>query len=111
VVSLPPHVHDALLDFKAAAVESFGTRLRGVVLFGSYARGLVHEDSDVDVLVLVSPREPGDGHRAADAAVAVMLRRPEVVLGPLVMTPDELDALRTRERRLAADIDREGVAL
>ena len=31
----------------------FGSRLHGIVLFGSWARGEAHEDSDVDVLVLV----------------------------------------------------------
>jgi len=33
--------------------EAFGDRLRGVVLYGSEARGEAREDSDVDVLMLL----------------------------------------------------------
>lgn len=106
---IPAHVRAALDEFKAGAQRAFGERFLRVVLFGSYARGLVHADSDVDLLVLITARQPGDGHRAVDAAVQVMLQRPELVLSPLVMTPEELDTLRARERRLARDIDREGV--
>jgi len=108
---MPAEVRAALGELKEELRRVFGERLVRVVLFGSFARGVVHEDSDVDVLAMVSPRMPRDGHRAVDAAVRVMLRHPEAVLSPLVMTPKELDALRTRERRLARDIDREGIAL
>jgi hypothetical protein len=59
----------------------------------------------------VASRQPKDGHRAVDAAVEVMLRRPEIVLSPLLMTPEELDGLRQRERLLAHDIDLEGITL
>ncbi len=110
-VAIPEPVRLALAEYKDALQRAFGDRFQRAVLFGSYARGLVHEDSDVDVRGMVSPREAGDGRRAVGAAVEVMLRRPEVVLSPLVMTPEELDALRRRERRLARDIDAEGVAL
>ena len=38
--------------------EIFGTHLRSVILFGSYARNDANEDSDVDVLILLDlPRE------------------------------------------------------
>ena len=110
-MAVPPEVDLALREFRQELDRVFGTRLSRLVLFGSYARQRVHEDSDVDVLVLVEPRERRDGHRAADAAVKVMLCHPEVVLSPLVLSPAQLDALRARERRLARDIDREGIVL
>ena len=37
----------------AALAEAFGPRLRGVILFGSEARGTARSDSDIDVLVLL----------------------------------------------------------
>jgi predicted nucleotidyltransferase len=108
---VPEAIRIALAEYKAALERAFGTRLVRAVLFGSYARGRAHADSDIDVLVLVSPRQPKDGHRAVDAAVEIMLRRPEMVISPLVQTPEELDALRARERLLARDIDAEGIPL
>lgn len=104
-------VEAALADLKQELLRAFGARLERLVLFGSYARGIVHPESDVDVLVLMSPREPKDGHRAADAAATVMLRHPDVVLSPLVLSAAELDELRARERLLARDIDQEGIDL
>ena len=108
---IPDGVTAALAEYKTGLQRAFGDRLVRAVLFGSYARGVVHEESDVDVLVLLSARRPKDGHRAVDVAVEVMLRQPEVVLSPLVLTTEELAALRTRERQLARDIDAQGVAL
>jgi len=108
---LDPGVAEGITRFKAIATMAFGPRLRRVVLFGSQATGRVHEDSDVDLLLLVEPREAGDGRRATDAAVAVMLDFPDIVISPLVLTPEELGHLRERERLLARDIDRDGIVL
>lgn len=104
-----PREHTA--ELKEELGKALGARLVRVVLFGSYARGVVHAESDVDVLALVDPRDRRDGHRAADAAVTVMMRHPDVVLSPLVLSVDQLNELRARERRLARDIDEEGVPL
>ena len=51
--TLPPAVHAVLTRFRTALDAHFAERLREVVLFGSYARGGAHEDSDVDVLVVI----------------------------------------------------------
>jgi predicted nucleotidyltransferase len=101
----------ALARFKLELEQRFAKRLLKVVLFGSYATGRRHDDSDVDLLILVSQRLPRDGHSAVDAAVSVMLEYPDVVLSPLVSTPQEFADLKRRERRLALDIEREGIAL
>lgn len=81
---IPDGVRAALADYKETLQRTFGERLHRAVLFGSFARGVTHDDSDVDVLVLLSARRPKDGHRAVEAAVEVMLRRPEIVLSPMV---------------------------
>ncbi len=46
-------ITDLLEDAKAELAELYGRRLRGVYLFGSYARGEADEESDVDVLVVL----------------------------------------------------------
>jgi uncharacterized protein len=50
---LPPHVRAALEEAKARLAALYGDRLARVVLYGSYARGDAHADSDVDLLVVL----------------------------------------------------------
>jgi uncharacterized protein len=46
-------VRQALESFVAAVREHYGSRLRGIVLFGSRARGDQKPDSDADVAVII----------------------------------------------------------
>ena len=65
-----------------------------VVLFGSYARGEVTEDSDVDLLVIL----PFEG-RAVDQSVKIRLRlRPGFPVDLIVRTPEKV-----RERLAMGD--------
>jgi predicted nucleotidyltransferase len=95
--------------FKARLSQHFGDRLVEVRLFGSRARGEAHEESDLDVLVLVrglTRQEKIDVFGLAselgiDAGISI---------SALAMTPEELDKLRALEARIAIDIDREGIS-
>src|SRR5262245_20753324 len=100
----------------AAAVEEFATRTRArlgsrldrLVLFGSHARGEARDDSDVDLLVVINDLTFADG-RDVDADVGDILTRTDVLLSPLVLSAARYEELRARERRLIADIGREGI--
>jgi predicted nucleotidyltransferase len=46
--------NELLGQAKAALQEAFGKRLKGVILYGSEARGEADPDSDVDLLVLLA---------------------------------------------------------
>ncbi len=47
-------------DLRAALEDLYGDRLAQLVLYGSQARGDTHDESDVDVLVVLEgPVEPG----------------------------------------------------
>lgn len=46
-----------LSELKAGLQDIYGTRLRGLYLFGSYARGQADRESDVDVLVVLDDFE------------------------------------------------------
>ena len=43
-----------LTEVKKYLIESFGDKIRQVILYGSYARGDYNKDSDIDVLIVVS---------------------------------------------------------
>lgn len=51
--SLPPKLHRALSELDRGLADLYGERYRGLVLYGSYARGDAHEGSDVDLLLLL----------------------------------------------------------
>lgn len=73
-------------------IQKFGRRIgrefgaERVILFGSYARGTITEDSDVDVLVI----GPFEG-RSVDKSVEIRMKlRPGFPLDLLVRTPDKV---------------------
>jgi predicted nucleotidyltransferase len=108
---LPLAVVAALGRFKEALERRFGARLREVTLFGSYARGEAHEESDVDVLVVVQGltederREVMELAYDADAAD----REAWVGISPLPYSDVQAADMRSRERLLFRDIARDGV--
>lgn len=86
--------------------------MREVRLFGSHARGDAHEDSDVDVLVVVDGLTEAERRDVFDMAYEVdSTAEAWVGLSPLPYATAQATEMRARERRLFRDIDREGVSL
>ena len=85
-------------------------RLARFVLYGSRARGDYDRGSDIDVAIIIrgSSREDRDRILREVASVEFEYCRP---LSALVLTEEELEHLRSRERRIALDLDREGIAI
>src|SRR5690606_7738069 len=54
---LPSKVEEELRLLRAGLHELYGDRLRGLYLYGSYARGDARWDSDLDVLVVLDEVE------------------------------------------------------
>jgi predicted nucleotidyltransferase len=74
-------------EFSRQVGRQFGAQR--VILFGSYARGVVSEDSDVDLLII----GPFEG-RSVDKSVEIRLKlRPQFPLDLIVRTPEKV---RTR---------------
>ena len=104
---MPPHLRSVLGGLEDELRIAFGERLREVRLFGSYARGEAHEESDVDVLVLV------DGLDATEIAVASditsrVAQRTGTLLALLPMASERFAQMRASGGRLAAELDRDG---
>ncbi len=53
-MKLNPEQQQALIaDFKKTVSDYYGERLAKIILYGSYARGDFHEESDIDFLVVL----------------------------------------------------------
>lgn len=98
--------------FKARLEASLGSRLLELRAFGSRARGLARPDSDLDLMVLVDRADLETRRQVAHLAADQMLEEADpLLLSTLVLDPQRLHHLRMRERRLANDLDREGILI
>jgi predicted nucleotidyltransferase len=99
----------ALEEFKKVLGDLYGDRLRGVYLYGSYARGAADQDSDVDVVAIltgeVNPYREID--LFSEALSDICLRH--AVLIAAYPVPEVW--LRERKSPLFENIRREGILL
>jgi predicted nucleotidyltransferase len=86
-----------------------GDRVR-LVLFGSRARGDYDKESDIDVAVIVRDLTHESKDRILEAIADVELKYLNP-LSTLVISEEDFNFLKTRERRIALDIEREGIPL
>lgn len=79
--------------------------VRSVYLFGSFARGTEHEGSDIDLLVV------GDLPGRVFEQVGEVLRRTELPVEPIVVTPTTFERRRREGHPLFRAIYDEGLRL
>ena len=99
----------SLLDrMKALLQVAFGERLRGVVLYGSEARGEAEPDSDIDLLVLLAgPIDLGRDLRICIHALYPLVLELE---RPIDWLPVDVSAYEAGENPLFAKAKSEGIA-
>lgn len=106
---LPANVADALTELKSALTGLYGERLRGLYLYGSYARGDFHEDSDVDVLIaLAGDIVPGDEIGRYNEAVSAICLRRDLLISTF---PAPLEWLETRRDPFFENVRREAISI
>jgi predicted nucleotidyltransferase len=99
--------HDLLARVRPGLEAVYGDRLRGVVLYGSEARGDAGPDSDIDVLVLLTgPAAFGRELRVIiDALYPLQLE----VLRPLHATPVDVRVYEAGEFAIFRNVRQEGI--
>ena len=106
---IPRAVQLALKELQEYLAEIYGKRLRGIYLYGSYARGDFHPDSDVDVLIaregMVNPSREID--QIGDGVADICLDH-----NVLIATfPVSEEWLKVRKSPLFENVRREGIRL
>ena len=81
-----------------------------MILFGSRARGDYLDESDVDVAILVRGLTREVKNQILDKVAEIELAY-LLPIAVLVLSEEEFDHLKKRERRIAVDIDSEGIPL
>ncbi len=110
VEHLTKEENSALSEIKERVQSLVGQRLRRFVLFGSKARGDFDPESDLDVGILVEGLDKETKRRIIDIVADVELKF-LLVFSSLVLSWDDFQSLRARERRIALDIEHEGIPL
>lgn len=96
-------------ELKRRLKDAFGERLKGVVIYGSEARGEASEDSDIDVMVLLEGPINlwEDIGRGIEATYDLTLE-----LGrPVHPDPVDVDEFEKGEFALYRNVKKEGIVL
>ncbi len=104
------NIRELLHELKARLTAILGRTTFRVILFGSRARGDYDEDSDIDVAIIVDGLSRELKSRVLDVVVDLEMER-LTPLSSLVLSRADFDALRERERRIALDIESEGIVV
>jgi hypothetical protein len=106
---LSPEEKSFVRDLKGSLIGVAGSHAR-LILFGSRARGDFTGESDIDLAIIVPglTRELKNDILNKVADIELKYLTP---LSTLVISEEDFDTLKKRERRIALDIEREGIPL
>jgi predicted nucleotidyltransferase len=100
----------ALEDLVGFVRRRYGKRVQDLRLFGSRARGEGHEESDVDVLVVVDDLT-ADERMEVWHYTGRLLDTHDVMVGAFVLPTARWEELCARDRLIAREIQRDGIPL
>lgn len=110
LVWLSPTEWAALETFVDQVRSRYGGLVHRITLFGSRARGEGHEESDLDVAVILTGDEGKLRPTLIDLATDIFIQT-GIKISPLVLSQRSFDALVQMERGIAVAIQHEGVDL
>ena len=100
-----------LVDLKKSLQEEIGgDRLIKMVLYGSRARGDFGENSDTDIAIVIRGLSPEMKRRMLSRVADIEFEYLRS-LSTLILSEEDFLLLKKRERRIAIDIDNEGIPL
>ena len=98
----------AVEEIKERILSLSGIKLKGIYLFGSKARGDYDPESDIDLAIIIDGLDREMKRKVIDI-VAEIETKYIVVVSSLVLSLKDFTDLKEHERRIALDIEREGL--
>lgn len=109
-VNLSPEEQKILRELKLDLVQLLGKERLKLILFGSKSRGDYGVKSDTDVAIIIQDLTKKLKNLILER-VADLEFKHAMSLSVLVLSDADFDALKKRERAIALNIEREGIAL
>ena len=103
-------VAGALARFAHVLRERYGEAVVDIRLFGSHARSDAHEESDVDVAVVLEEAGWDTRREIIDLATDIGFEH-DLMLSPTVFDRKTYERWRVQDRPLTRDIEQEGIRL
>ena len=102
-------IKDIIKELKSGLEKKYGSQLKSILLFGSYARGEETEDSDIDIAVILEDFDHActEIERTGDIVSTLSLKFDTLIS---LVHIKENDWLK-RKTSLISNIKRDGVAL
>jgi predicted nucleotidyltransferase len=107
-IIVPTAVLRVVAELRDRVALILGKELLDVRLFGSYARGQAHEDSDIDVFVLLRACGHPEWRQVMDVA-GELWAETGLRLSPTIMDEPTHQVWLAQERALVMDVEREGI--
>ena len=104
------NMENQLIDLKESLKLSLGDSLIKMVLFGSRARGDYDEDSDIDIAIIVRSLSKEVKNKIFNQVAEIELKYLRSI-SSIIFSETEFNRLKERERRVALDIESEGILL
>ena len=100
----------ALMELRDNLRDFLGDSLVRLVLFGSKAKGDYTNESDIDIAIIVRGLSKELKNQILNRVAEIELKH-LVPISTIVFSEEEFNRLKKRERRIAIDIEREGLSL
>ncbi len=103
---------DFLHEFKKRLLRNYPNRIKRVSLFGSRATRKAHEYSDYDVFIMVDRKDRQITDDIFDLSYDIYIESDLTIdISPVIMTEEYFQNRLSQERKIAEDIQKEGILL